>query len=142
MPITTIREAREEILNHFILAWEAQMNAPDLLFDDKERDVPDNDDFARVSVQHNVRDRRTLGDETGNRRFRSFGIVTVQIFTVSGDGLLTQDGYTNVAVNAFEGQKTGEDRVTFRNVSHQEIGQDGPWHQTNVTAEFDYDFIK
>lgn len=142
MPITTIREAREEILNHFITVWEAQVNPPDLLFDDKERDVPDNDDFARVSVQHNVRDRRTLGDETGNRRFRSFGIVTVQVFTVSGDGLLTQDGLVNLAVNAFEGQKTGEDRVTFRNVSHQEIGQDGPWHQTNVTAEFDYDFIK
>ena len=142
MPITTIREAREEILDHFIAAWEAQVSPPDLLFDDKERDVPDNDDFARITVQHNIRDRQTLGDETGNRRFRSFGIITVQIFTVSGDGLLTQDGYVDLAVKAFEGQKTGEDRVTFRNVSHQEISQDGPWQQTKGLVECDYDFIR
>ena len=142
MPITTIREAREEVTNFFIAAWNAQVSPPIILFDDKERDAPDNDDYVRFTMHHNIRDRQTLGDETNNRRFRSFGIITVQVFTISGDGLETQDAYVDLAVKAFEGQKTGEDRVTFRNVSHQEISQDGPWHQTNVLAEFDYDFIR
>lgn len=143
MPVPDIRTARVEVMSHFTDAWNAQTPpVPALLYDDKERDVPDNADFARITMRHNVRDRRTLGNEVGNRRFRSFGVIAVQIFALSGDGLTRSDELVNVAVNAFEGDKTGEDRVTFRNVSHQEIGQDGPWFQVNVTAEFDYDFIK
>ena len=143
MPIPDIRTARVEVMSHFATAWAAQTPpVPVLLYDDKERDVPDDAPYARIIMRHNLRDRRTLGNETGNRRFRSFGVITVQVFAISGDGLTRSDELVNVAVNAFEGDKTGEDRVHFRNVSHQEIGQDGPWFQVNVTAEFDYDFIK
>lgn len=143
MPIPDIATARDEVMKHFTDAWNAQTPpVPLLLYDDKERDVPENADYARIVMRHNDRDRRTLGNDVGNRRFRSFGIITVQVFAVSADGLTRSDELVNLAVNAFEGDKTGEDRVFFRNVSHQEIGQDGPWFQVNVLAEFDYDFIK
>ena len=143
MPIPDIATARDEVMDHFTTAWNAQTPpVPLLLYDDKERDVPDNASFARIVMRHNERGWLLFWNQSVCRRFRSFGIITVQVFAISGDGLTTSDDLVNVAVNAFEGDKTGEDRVTFRNVSHQEIGQDGPWFQVNVTAEFDYDFIK
>lgn len=142
MPITTIAEARDEVLNHFLTQWSLLASPPIVLYDDKERDVPDNDDFVRISMEHNVRERQTLGGEPNNRRFRSFGIITVQVFSISGDGLTTSDSLVQSVLDIFEGDKTGEDRVTFRNVSHNEVGQSGPWFQVNVTAEFDYDIIK
>ena len=142
MPIATIREAREEIYDHFIPLWTP--TGVLLLFQDKQKPtIPTTEvSWARITITHVDRDRVTLGDETGNRRFRSFGIITIEIYAVVGDGLTSSDDLVNIAVNAFEGAKTGEDRVTFRNVSHNEIGEDGPWFQTNVTAEFDYDFVK
>lgn len=145
MPVASIAEARNEVMDHFVTAWNAQTPpVPLLLFDDKQQPgVPDPPaPYARIVMRHNDRDRVTLADETGNRRFRSFGIITVQIFSVSGDGLTANDTFVNVAVNAFEGAKTGLDRVTFRNVRSNEIGEDGPWFQTNVIAEFDYDVVK
>ena len=75
-------------------------------------------------------------------RFRRFGIVTVQVFELSGDGLTSSDVLVDLALDAFEGEKTGLDRVEFRNARANEIGQDGPWFQTNVIAEFTYDRTK
>lgn len=143
MPIATIAEARDEILLHFRTAWDLGTSTR-LLYDDKHRDVPDNADWARVTVQHNITQQATVGGRItpgggGGQRFRRFGIVTIQIFTVSGDGLTTSDVLVQLALNAFEGKRTGSDRVEFRNVRPNEIGQEGPWHQTNVIAEFVYD---
>ena len=144
MPIPDIGTARGEILSHFTTAWNAQTPpVPTLLYQDKKTPrIPDSGPWARINVQHNDRDRATVGGNANNRRFRAFGIIIVQIFTPYGDGLTNNDSLVNVAVNAFEGTKTGEDRVEFRNVRSQEIGEDGPWFQTNVIAEFDYDLVK
>lgn len=145
MPVSSITEARNEILSHFTTAWNAQTPpVPLLLYDDKSKPpTPSNPaPYARITVRHTDRDRVTLSDEVGNRRFRADGIITVQVFSVSGDGLTSNDVFVNVALDAFEGAKTGEDRVTFRNVRDEEIGEDGPWFQTNVVAEFDYDVVK
>lgn len=146
MPIATIEAARDEILTHFTDAWNAQGSPPRLLYDDKQRDLPDDAPYARITVQHNVFEQRTLGGKPslggGGRRFRRSGIVTVQIFTIHDDGLTTSDPLVDLVVDAFEGEDTGSDAIEFINVRANEVGHDGVWHQTNVLAEFRYDRVK
>lgn len=147
MPIATIAEGRDEILDHFTAKWNAgQAPIPRLFYDDKHRDLPADAPYARIMVKHNVFPQTTIGATVakgGNGvRFRRFGIVTVQVFELSGDGLTSSDVLVDLALDAFEGEKTGLDRVEFRNARANEIGHDGPWYQTNVIAEFVYDRVK
>ncbi len=147
MPISTISAARDEILLHFTTKWNAGTPPiPLLLYDDKHRDLPDDAPYARITIKHNVFPQVTIGAtvaQGGNGvRFRRFGIVTIQVFELSGDGLTSSDILVDLALDAFEGEKTGLDRVEFRNARANEIGQDGPWFQTNVIAEFTYDRVK
>lgn len=144
MPISSIVTARDEILLHFTTKWNAGTPPiPLLLYDDKHTDLPDDAPYARVTVQHTITPQVTVGGKgTGGQRFRRFGLVTVQIFTPSGDGLTNSDVLVDLAVDAFEGENTGSDRVEFRNVRANEVDQDGPWNQNNVIAEFTYDRVK
>ena len=148
MPITTRSAARDEILLHFTTAWNAGTPPIPLLFyDDKHRDLPPDAPYARITVKHSpVGPQVTVGATVargGNGvRFRRFGVVTVQVFEISGAGLTNSDDLVDLALDAFEGEKTGLDRIEFRNAHAIEIGQDGPWHQTNVIAEFNYDRVK
>lgn len=143
MPIADITTARDEILDHFTTAWNAQTPpVPLLLYDDRHEDLPNDAAYARITVRHALMDQQTVGGNTGSRRFRRFGVVTVQIFAITGDGLQEADRLATIAHDAFEGQKTGDDRVFFRNVRINEVGQEGPWFQTNVIADFDWDTVK
>ena len=147
MPIATRAEARDEILLHFTTAWNAGTPpVPLLLYDDKARDLPPDAPYAKITIKHNVSPQVTIGATVANGgngvRFRRFGIVTVQVFEISGDGLTNSDDLVDLALDAFEGEKTGLDRIEFRNARANEIGEDGPWFQTNVIAEFDYDRVK
>ncbi len=144
MPIATVASARDEILLHFRTAWDLGTSTR-LLYEDRHRDVPNNANYARIMVMHNIVEHVTIGGRVGSggsgQRFRRFGLVTVQIYTISGDGLSVNDVLVQLALDAFEGQRTGLDRIEFRNVRSNEIGQTGPWFQTNVIAEFVYDRI-
>ncbi len=147
MPIATRAEARDEILLHFTTAWNlVTPPIPLLLYDDKPRDLPDNAPYARITIKHNVSPQVTIGasvSQGGNGvRFRRFGLVTVQVFEISGNGLTGSDVLVDLALDAFEGEKTGLDRIEFRNANAEEIGEDGPWFHTNVTTEFVYDRVK
>lgn len=147
MPIATIAAARDEIQLHFTTAWNAGTPpVPLLLYDDKHTDLPNDAPYARITIKHNLFSHVTIGASLakgGNgARFRRFGIVTIQIFTLSGDGLTNSDVLVDLALDAFEGEDTGSDRIEFRNARINEIGQDGPWFQTNVIAEFEYDRVK
>ena len=147
MPINNRTDARNEILLHFTTAWDAGTPPiPLLLYDDKKRDLPDDAPYARITIKHNVSPQVTIGAtvaQGGNGvRFRRFGIVTVQVFEILGDGLTGADVLVDLALDAFEGEKTGLDRIEFRNANAEEIGDDGPWFHTNVTAEFTYDRVK
>lgn len=146
MPISTIQEARDEILGFFTTAWNAQASPPPLFYTDKHEDLPDNGPYARITVQHTNFAQATLGGKPalggGGRRFRRTGLITVQIFSVSGSGLTNSDPLVDLTVDTFEGEDTGSDRIEFRNVRANEIGQDGPWFQTNVLVDFEYDRVK
>lgn len=149
MAITSNEEARDAILDRFKAAWDANSAAhadgvvPPVEWPDEPVDPPLSQGsvpWARVLVKHNVSGQTSLGEENG-RRFTRRGIVIVQVFTPAGKrGLLTGDRLGKVALDAFEGEESGD--VWFRDAVQREIGVDGAWYQTNVTAEFQYDVVK
>jgi len=93
--------------------------------------------WIRLAMRHTVGGQDTLG-AVGRRRYLSGGIFTAQIFTAAGDG--NTAGYTiaEVIKAALRGASphstvwfTGEMGIT-------EVGEDGPWFNVNVDAEFRY----
>ncbi len=140
----TLIQARDEILTQFKTTWEGDVVSQDLpvLYRDVPQDIPSSGDWARVTIQHNFGEQVTLSGETGARRFRQFGIVTVQIFTETGKGMELSDTLAMIAKTAYEGVTTLPGRVEFRRVRVNEVGQDGTWFQQNVLADFEYDEVR
>ncbi len=149
MAITSNEGARDAILDKFKAAWDANTPAlnggtiPDVEYPNLDITPPltdGNAPWARITVKHRSGEQASLG-ESGGRRFTRYGIVTVQVFVPAGKrGLVTGDRLGKVALDAFEGEESGD--VWYRNAVQREIGVDGAWYQTNVTAEFEYDVVK
>lgn len=146
----TIEQARDDILTLFKDAWEADPISEDVLL--VYWDIPNSAptdagtdenpvSWARVTVQHTGSSQASLSGDSGARRWRRVGLVTVQIFTPYGTGLSLADKLSMVATRAFEGKSTPSG-IWFRDVSPQEIGQDSIWFQTNVSASFEYDEVR
>lgn len=143
MPISTFSDARDAIYLQFETVWNAQTPpVPPILYDDLNFETPDGDvAWVFLMVRHTASSQETLG-ETGSRRFRRRGIVIVQVRTPTGLGLSTNDIFSKIALDAFEGIETAPDEVIFRNVRLQEVGNDGAWFLSNVMADFEYDEVK
>lgn len=140
----TQSEARDEILTMFRDAWLASLDSKDIpvRFDDVAADGPiGGQPWARAVVRNSSADQATLSNQNGQRRFERRGFLNVQIFTVYGDGLNLADKLSKVVQDAFEG-KSSPSQIWFRSVRVNEIGQDGPYFQTNVVANFEYDEVK
>ncbi len=119
----------------------SEYNSILVLYDDQGGSVPDNgaDSYLRVTVKHNLAGQSTMGGECV--RWNRKGLVFVQVFTKTGNGLVLSDKLTKICVDAFEGQTTPSG-VWFRNVRSNEVGANGSWYQVNVIAEFEYDELK
>lgn len=141
MPVASQAAARDAILALFKAAWDAQATPPTVYYDDVVGDPPGDEAYAVVQVRHNTSGQATFGT-TGNRKFDRTGLVTVQIFTPYGGGMVQADALAQVAQDAFEGKSADSGAIWFREVRVQEIGQDGEWFQTNVTATFEYQVKK
>lgn len=110
-------------------------------------DVPDEIEKAdppiawvRATVAHQTGNQATLAGSSGVRRYTRTGLLTVQIFTPTGDGLSVADEYATAFQSALQGKST-PNGVWFRDVTAQEAGIDGPWFQTNVVGTFEYDEV-
>lgn len=150
MAIYGNEDAKDYILAKFKAAWDANTPAlnggdvppvewPNMALADRplsHGNVP----WARVTVRHSTGFQSSLG-EAPNRRFTRLGVVQVQVFTPAGKrGSVTGDRLGKVALDAFEGEESGD--VWFKNAVQTEAGIDGNWSQTLVTAEFEYDVVK
>ena len=140
----TIDQARDEILGTFRAAWLASSTSDEypIRYWNVAYDEDPTTPWARVAVRHQDGAQVTLSNESGARRFRRFGVVTVQVFTIYGRNSGLHDDLVTIANNAFEGVTTSPGRVIFRNVRINEVGQDGQWFQTNVLADFEYDEVR
>lgn len=98
--------------------------------------------YARVTVRSNFRRQETLGQE-GNRRFRGFGVLFVEIFTPTGDGYKAARELEAIVRNAYETPSLSSYRVWYvPNVQSREAGSEGLWSRINVTVEWEYEETK
>lgn len=138
--------ARDEINELFETKWLADTpafvgTAPKIFFETvaDEGQQPQDDHWARIQIRHTTAEQAALTSSLGERRFRKFGIVTVQVFALNPTGNLQDaEDLAGVAKSAFEGAETPS-HVWFRNARAVEVGQDGNHFQMNVISEFEYD---
>ena len=142
MPIANSTVARDAIYGTLKTAVEASAFASlPVYYSDRVMTTPDGDDeYIRAFVDLTNERQVSLGPTSG-RRYRVYGVVMVQIFTKYGSGQENADLISGIVKSAFRGVNTGSDAITFRNARVIDVGHSGPYLQTNVVAEFDYDEI-
>jgi hypothetical protein len=97
--------------------------------------------YARVTVRSNRRKQTTIG-QTGARKFEGNGVLFVEIFTPTGDGLVTTRALAELVRDAFETPNVSSYHTWYGEVRTQENGSEGLWSRITVTAEWNYEQIK
>ena len=130
-------EARDIIFKVFNDVWNP---AFPVIWQDKTGKPPNNDTaWARVILRHANGGQSSLAGEVGTRRFTDSGILMIQIFTLTAQGMDQALGLADIVQNAYEDARTD---VWFRDVRKQEGGVDGIFNLVNVFAEFNYDHVR
>ncbi len=134
----TPAQARDAIQDAFNVKWGTSAPLTPVAYDNVNFDPTKiNVAWVRLNIQFTSGSIQTLGG-VGQRTFRNFGIVFVQIFTLSGKNTVENDGLAFTAKSVFKGvQLTGG--LWFRNAQIVTVGNEGKWYQQNVSAEFIYD---
>ena len=121
-----------------------------ITFDNEKFDEPPDGEWVRLAVRHTGRSQETLGAK-GNRKFRSFGSVFVQVFTEAGERMLVADCIAQKIVEVFDdltcivpGVVPGSEpsALVFEAASSSEGGPEGKWNMVIVEAPFSYDDVK
>lgn len=147
MPLNAT-QARDEILTLVKdvtdTIVELGATSANVIWDDTRKQIPAQQDpaatWARVLVRHLDANQATLSDQSGKRRYTRTGLVTIQLFTPLGDGLVGDDTIIEQLLGIFQGVST-PNGVWFRKPRPNEVGNDGPHFHTNVLADFEYDFV-
>lgn len=145
----TLEEAYNDVAKMFNDGWTAMTPpsqltaAPLVVWDDVEPDNKPDDgavSWARFTMRHGFGTQRTIGGSPGSKVFERTGIVTVQIFTPRGFGLLLGQRLGKICLDIFEPGPSPLG-VLFRDISAREVGTPAgdPWFQTNVQMDFEYD---
>lgn len=143
MTFSSRTQAYDAIMAFLQVGWTASAySAVPLHFPDEKDDTPPTKTaWLRVQFQHKRGGQATI-NSPGNRRFRAFGMMIVEVRTPLGDGLTTNQGITDTLDAILEGQETGPQQVIFREITPSEIGPDGVWFLTKYVVNFEYDRIK
>lgn len=141
----TRQEAIDDMLGRVKAAWDTTGFGSRVAYDavgTTSAPPSGQEPWIRPMVRHSGGEQATLQGETGNRRFRRFGTLTVQVFHPVGVGLVGgATDYADVIRDAFEGVGSNEGMI-YRDVSVNEIGVDGDFFQSNVQIDFEYDELK
>lgn len=142
MPVSGSTAARDAIYGCLKAKVDASAySSMPIYYPDTVKDSPNGDTaHLRAFVDLTTEQPASVGGHQ-QRRYRVYGIVTVQCFTKYGEGQETADLISGLVKGAFRGVNTGADAITFRNARVVDVGHSGPYLQTNVIAEFDYDEI-
>jgi len=144
--MTTINEAVDDMNDRFTDAWSTTG------FPAVYQGVPPGDAaqaaidsngvtcWARITVKHNISTQQSLGGP-GGRIFNRKGIVLMEVYTPTGDGLTQARNLGTILANAFEGVST-PNGVWFRNTRLNEVEPEGAWSRVNVITEFEYDEVR
>ena len=109
------------------------------LGEENEKDVSTDKPWLWISVMHSEPENVTFG--MGRPVYEARGVVFIQVFTPLGKGLTLDRRIVKVVKRAYQGRRgPGEFcGIIFRGVRPRELGNEGRWHQTNVTVNFEYD---
>jgi hypothetical protein len=136
----TFNQARDEIFALIKTAWET--TGFNMVWPDKPNTKPSGrTPWARTTLRHSTGQQATIASFSGVSRWFREGVLTIQIFTPSGEGLSRAYDLAKVISDALEGVSTSCG-VWFRNTRLNEVGPDGDWFQINVMTDFNYDEIK
>lgn len=143
--MTTPTEARDDVYGIITTAWGAlgPIDYEDRPHDEATTAIPPKTiiPWIRITMHHTNGAQVTLSNSVGNRRFRRYGVIMVQVFSPLGSSLRDPENHSKIVNDALEGVATPHD-VLIRNVRMDEKGSDGHWFQTNVIADFEYDEVK
>lgn len=129
--------AREAIAEQFAIGWAVLHPTMPYCFDNEEFTPPDGGSWVRVSVQMQAASQDSLGP-VGSRKFLRSGTAFVQVFVDKDSGLKPSDDLAQDVVTILEGIDLGGSELRLYTASVRDIGNDGRWHQTNVSVAFDY----
>lgn len=140
MTLANRTEARDEILTKIKVVIDS-LGITYAIYDDAKEPKPDTDiEWVRATVRHGGGERSSLSNGSGKARHERSGVVMIQIFTPSRDGLTRAD----VIAQAFDielSRRDGNSNVWYRDVRNVEVGNTETWFQTNTIATFTYDLI-
>jgi hypothetical protein len=128
----TFTEARDAMSRH---AMDALPDGFIISFPDKPFDVPTSP-WARLSIRRAGRSQRGFSDN--EKKYVSFGIFSLEIFTRPGDGLTQNDALSDAAVVYLE-SLAGSSPIAYRNIRAVDIGADGGFTKVNIYADFEYE---
>lgn len=151
MPATPT-QARDQILGLLKAALDASAYATiKVAWDDVKTKTPtptvieaaagENESWLRPTITHTGGSQTSLAGALRTKHWTYNGLLTVQVFTPSGEGSNLSDDIVYTVLNGYQGKST-PGSVWFRNARFREIGTSGAWYQVNVLVEFEYYEIK
>ena len=131
----TIPQVRDTVFTYFNDKWD---NLTPIKYDNIDSDINYTEDWLRISLMVNNPDLSAIGQTY----FRMRGIIFIQLFTLSNNGLSNNDEYTNKIIEEMT-QVELENNVNLQEseINNTGISQDtnGLYFQTNISIKFYYD---
>lgn len=144
--ITDMSQADKEMAELFRVPWEVTKGYICEWPNHKALDPAEDDIWARWNVDYVTGGQVTMAGP-GQRKFRKGGLIYVNVYSPLGGGLTQARDASQVALFAYEGQRTPGD-VWFRNVRIESEGHgrgtggNKSWWTTVVVAEFIYEHLR
>lgn len=144
--ITSMAQADKEMAELFRVPWEVTAGYVCDWPNHKSPEHEETDIWARWALDYAAGRQTTLA-AAGSRKFSKQGIVFVTVYTPLGLGLGNARDAAEIAIKAYEGQRTPGD-VWFRNVRIESeghgrgTGRNKSWWTTLVAAEFTYEHLR
>jgi len=144
--ITSMSQADKEMAELFRVAWEETAGYLCDWPNSKARDHQESETWARWTLDYATGDQVTLGGKN-KRKFNKSGLIYVNVFTPLGAGLASARDASQIALFAYEGQRTPSDvwfrRVRIESEGHGHgSGKNKSWWTTLVVAEFTYEHLR
>lgn len=132
----TLAARHAAIRTRIVGAWALQ---PLIAMPGVEFSPPDNEPWIRVDIQDAGAKWASIGDP-GNNIARNVGQVTMQIFTLSGEGEGAALEIADLALGVFRSWSDPATGLRFEVPPYaRQIGTNGKWYQINVVAPFRFD---
>ncbi len=97
-----------------------------------KRKKPQNTTWAKVSIREGENNQVTMGGQT--KRFRTLGILFVQLFTPLGEGTKTINALADTIVTEFRAVRASG--IVYRTPRVEKIGRRSGEYQVNVIIPF------